>query len=62
MIGRTATADGIPAAIEADTEAPPEDGTAVATKRHAAAEAALDGAAATDGTVSKAAVQHQRTN
>jgi len=53
--------DGVPTATESDTEAPPEEGTAVATEPHAAA-AALDEAAATDGTVSKAAVQHQRTN
>ena len=50
--------DGIPTATEADTEAPPEDGTAVATTTPAAA--ALDEAAATDGTVTKAGVQHQR--
>ena len=62
LIGRTAVADGMPTAAETDTEAPPEDGTAVATKPHAAAAAALDEAAATDGTVTQAAVQHVRTN
>ena len=56
VIGTTAVGDGVPTAVEADTEAPPEVLTAVA------AAAPLDGAAATDGTVSKAGVQHQRTN
>ena len=64
LIGTTAVGAGMPTATESDTEAPPEDLTAVATKPHAAATAAaaLDEAAATDGTVTQAAVQHQRTN
>ena len=54
VIGRTAVGGGIPTATEATTKAPPEGETA------ASALAALDEAAATDGTVSKAGVQHQR--
>ena len=60
LIGRTAVGDGVPTSTEADTQAPPEDGTAVATKPHAATVAAVDEAAATDLTVTKVGVQHQR--
>ena len=45
---------GVPTATESDTEAPPEEGTAVATKRHATT--TLDEAAATDATATKVGV------
>ena len=53
VVGTTAVGGGVSTAIEADTEAPPEDLTA-------AAAVGVEQAAATDGTVTQTAVQHQR--
>ena len=60
VIGRTVVTDGVPTTAETYTKAPPEDGPAIAAASHTAA--TLDEAAATEGTVTKAAVQRQRTN
>ena len=51
----TSVAGRVPTAIETDTEAP------TATKRHATA-TVVEQAATTDGTVTQAGAQHQRTN